>query len=144
MRRTALERRRRPSRAARVAAIEDLPRRLFREAARDQRTYRLPSCRQHRAPHAHHVVYEQHARREGANPHDGRNALRICSHCHRVHHDRIERIPTSALPDAAIAYARDTFGPAAIDYFRRYYRGADEDPRLVARAASDDDGGRSA
>jgi hypothetical protein len=111
--------------------VDDLPRRLFREATQRQRIFRQPGCRTNAKPQSHHVVYEQHAKRAGANPHDGRNGLRICPCCHYAHHQGSRRIPTLALPLDALEYAFDALGEAAIDYFRRYYDGADSDARLV-------------
>lgn len=112
--------------------VEDLPRRLFREAASRQRTFHQPGCRARGRWQAHHIVYEQHAKRVG-NPHDERNALKIGGCCHYAHHQAVLRIPTEALPDAAIDYAFELFGAAAFDYFGRHYAGSRDDARIVGR-----------
>lgn len=74
----------------------------------------------------HHVVYQQHAKREGANPHDARNALTLCPGCHAGHHNRKNPINVSTLHDANFEYAAEVFGLGAYDYLRRYYTGEDE------------------
>lgn len=75
----------------------------------------------------HHVVYEQHVRREGGDPWDLRNALdvgRYCD-CHDAHHRSgpgRRPIPLAKVPEEAIAFAVDLLGEdRAVDYFRRYY-----------------------
>lgn len=107
--------------------LEQLPRQLFREAARQQRKWRSPRCEVPRARgHAHHVLYEQHARDAGANPHDPRNAMLVCPcrHCHYGHHHRSEGcvIPASAIPPAAREFMVEVLGRAgAFAYVERYY-----------------------
>jgi hypothetical protein len=39
-------------------------------------------------------------------------------------------LPVSCLPDAALDFAFDLFGPYAVDHLRRYYWD-DDDPRLA-------------
>jgi hypothetical protein len=73
----------------------------------------------------HHVVLEQHVRREGGNPWDLRNALALgyyaCS-CHRDHHHAVRRIPIARVPAPAVTFASELLGePRATDYLRRYY-----------------------
>lgn len=122
MKRTALKRkkglraRRRPARWQ----LEDLPRQMFREAARDQRKF--CQCKTPRRAHAHHVLYEQHAKDEGANPHDPRNAMLVCGHCHFQHHQGAGRIPESALPASALDFLVEVLGvDRTRAYLGRYY-----------------------
>lgn len=72
----------------------------------------------------HHVVTEQHVRREGGDPWALANSLGLgyrCG-CHRLHHAAIERIPASKLTPASIEFAIELLGAAAADaYFDRYY-----------------------
>lgn len=133
MKRTALKRkkglkpkaRQRPKPVARWK-LEELPRQLFREAAHKQRKWRSPRCIGRGRGHAHHVLYEQHARNAGANPHDPRNAMLVCpcQNCHYGHHHRTEGcvIPASAIPPAALEYMREVLGTdGATAYLERYY-----------------------
>lgn len=75
----------------------------------------------------HHVVYEQHVRREGGDPWDTRNALwvglDVTCDCHERQHNASMRIPLEVLPEAALAFGVDLFGEArAAEYIARYYR----------------------
>lgn len=104
--------------------LEELPRQLFREAARKQRKWRAPECAHHARGHAHHVLYEQHAKLEGANAHDARNAMHICSGCHYAHHHRTDGhiIPATDIPPAALEYLIEVLGEDRADaYLARYY-----------------------
>lgn len=77
----------------------------------------------------HHVVYEQHVRREHGDPWDLRNSLDVgvpllCD-CHAKHHrsgpGRVP-IPWDFIPFAAIAFAEELLGRERADaYFERYY-----------------------
>lgn len=79
--------------------------------------------------HEHHVVYEQHVRREGGDVYDPRNALTLCISCHTSHHRRGSRtVPLRVLRDANYEFAFELLGAAAFDYLRRRYTGGD--PRL--------------
>lgn len=76
----------------------------------------------------HHVVTESHLRAEGRDPWDLRNALAIgdgrkCS-CHRDHHSACARIPVSKVPDQAIRFVVEVYGPGAGAYLSRYYAAA--------------------
>jgi 5-methylcytosine-specific restriction endonuclease McrA len=75
--------------------------------------------------HLHHVVYEQHAIREGGERFDVRNAMTLCNSCHRRHHLRTEPVHVVLVPDAAIAFAAEIMGGGAYNYFQRYYDGTD-------------------
>lgn len=100
--------------------VEELRRRLFRASARLQRKF--CQCRTSSRAHAHHVLYEQHAKVEGANPHDVRNAMLVCGHCHFQHHKGVARIPAAAIPELGIEFLREVLGPdRAVDYLTRYY-----------------------
>lgn len=88
-----------------------------------------PLCEDpHRPSHEHHVVYEQHVKREGGDRWDPRNALRLCVSCHSSHHRRGRVVPLVALRDENYEFAAELLGSAAYDYLRRRYAG--EDPRL--------------
>lgn len=88
-----------------------------------------PSCEDpHRPSHEHHVVYEQHVKREGGDRWDPRNALRLCVSCHSSHHRRGRVLPLRALRDVNFEFAFELLGPAAYDYLTRRYAG--DDPRL--------------
>jgi hypothetical protein len=72
----------------------------------------------------HHIVYEQHVRREGGDPWDLANALDVGARClcHAKHHSGAERISLQLIPEVAMAFAVDLMGEdRAVDYFRRYY-----------------------
>lgn len=71
----------------------------------------------------HHVVMAQHCQAEGADPWDLRNSMGLGMHCrcHRAHHAAAERIRVACLPDAAIDFCVDVFGPGAGAYLSRYY-----------------------
>jgi hypothetical protein len=73
----------------------------------------------------HHVVYEQHVRDAGGSLWDVRNALTLGAYCHAQHHARAKPIPLAYLPDAALEFAFDLLGPAAVDYLGRHYSGDD-------------------
>ncbi len=93
---------------------------------------RVPGCpSQGRDPH--HVVKEQHVKREHGDHWDPRDALSVC----RVHHDKhhgAERwqIPTLCLRDANIEFAAELLGrDRAVDYLRRHYDDTRADPRIL-------------
>jgi hypothetical protein len=77
----------------------------------------------------HHVVYVQHLPKD-TETYDVRNGVTVCVRCHNSHHRRGSKvIPLVVLPDAAIAFAREIFGPGkASAYLRKRYAG--DDPRL--------------
>ena len=70
----------------------------------------------------HHVIYEQHVRREHGDPWDPANGMYVCDICHRHHHDAFARIPAGKIPAEANAFAVGLLGfDAAALYFARYY-----------------------
>lgn len=74
--------------------------------------------------HLHHVVYEQHVRREHGDVFDPRNGLTLCMTCHMRHHHAVDqRIHVDNLRDENIEFARELLGDAAELYFIRYYDG---------------------
>jgi hypothetical protein len=81
----------------------------------------------------HHVVYEQHVRKEGGRLFDLRNGLPLCYDCHVAHHRGGEnRLNTRLLFDGHIEFAVELLGPdRAYNYFHRYYH-CDEDARVEA------------
>lgn len=92
---------------------------------------RVPGCpSQGRDPH--HVVLEQHVRREHGDPWDPRNALTIC----RIHHDRHHgaerwKIPTLCLRDENISFAAELLGTErAAHYLQQRYDDTRHDPRI--------------
>lgn len=73
----------------------------------------------------HHVVLEQHLRAQGLPAYDLRNALLIgdgrrCD-CHRDHTAACARISIKRVPDEAIAFCSELYGPGAGAYLSRYY-----------------------
>lgn len=74
----------------------------------------------------HHVVYEQHVRREGGDPWDLANAMllgRFCR-CHGDHHAPNGRTPLAlkTVPWEAVAFASRLLGhDRAADYFTKHY-----------------------
>jgi hypothetical protein len=72
----------------------------------------------------HHVITEQTVRREHGDPWNLCNSMelgRYCA-CHRRHTSAAGRLPLTAVPDAALAFAVDLLGEArAADYLARYY-----------------------
>lgn len=102
-----------------------------------------------RAPHRHHVVYEQELqRRWDSSPEvrerwpayrrlreDCRNLVDMCHHHHFAHHDGSRsKIELSMLPDEALEFAFELLGAYAYDYLRRRYAG--DDPRLESHLAA--------
>lgn len=87
-------------------------------------------CNATGAWHPHHVVHEQHLRNLGCPTHDRRNALRVCLACHASHHLKSPAIAVGKLPDIALEHGFEMLGPAAVDYFRRYYDDSATDERL--------------
>lgn len=76
----------------------------------------------------HHVTLEQTVVRYGGDIWDPRNCLRIATHVHRLHHDRVRVIPAQCLLEQNIAYAFELMGRAAYPYLTRTYAGTD--PRI--------------
>jgi hypothetical protein len=74
---------------------------------------------------SHHICYRQHVLRASGDIWDARNSLTLCDHCHAQHHARSKPIPLAYLPDAALEFAFDLLGPAAVDYLGRHYSGDD-------------------
>lgn len=73
----------------------------------------------------HHVVYEQHVRREGGDPWDQANAMLVGTRCrcHENHHGAVERIALARIPQTAIDFAIGLLGAdRAALYIARYYR----------------------
>lgn len=74
---------------------------------------------------AHHVVTQQHVRREDGDVWDPRNAMCLCSGpsgCHEAHHNRTRPIPGPCVPSAAGKFAIELLGKdRAVAYFERYY-----------------------
>jgi hypothetical protein len=103
--------------------IERAHRVSFRAHARRQRACQNPYCEHKTAPwQAHHIIYEQHVKKEGWPKYDDRNALRLCNACHARHHDGTTfRIPLAVIPTCAIEYAREVLGDYANDYLMRHY-----------------------
>lgn len=97
-----------------------------------------------RGVHRHHVVYEQHLRREWDGnadvrklwpryamlKNDPRNLMDLCVGCHlgRFGHHRLS---VKELSEDALDFAFELLGPKAYDYLRRRYAG--DDPRLETR-----------
>lgn len=74
------------------------------------------------AEQIHHVVYQQHVRRNGGSVRDSRNFMLLCHDCHRRHHNRVAPIPRSSLPAAAVEFAVELLGEDyADDYLARRY-----------------------
>lgn len=83
---------------------------------------------------AHHVVFRQTCRREGAPEWSPDDAIRVCAgapdRCHEREHSGQERLKCSDLRDENIAFAVRWLGPgAAFNYLVRYYED-DGDPRV--------------
>lgn len=72
----------------------------------------------------HHVVLEQHLRALGRPAWDLRNSMLLGMHCpcHGKHTNAAQRLSLDAVPDEAIRFATDVYGPAAGDYLTRHYR----------------------
>lgn len=87
-------------------------------------------CKKRQLCVRHHVVYEQHVRREGGNPWDMANAMLLgawCT-CHADHHSGKARIATSLIPETALDFAIGLLGTdRAALYIARYYR--TDDPK---------------
>jgi cytochrome c553 len=113
-----------------------IPSRLFREAALAQG--RCQNCGLRRGKlDAHHVLYEQHLRREGLPRFERANALLLCALCHQRHHARSAVLPTSVLRDENLAYLTQSLGaPRALEYLRRYYDAEVRDVRVLELAKS--------
>ncbi len=118
----------------RTGGLKRSPKRKGRrpETFRDpQIRCRVPGCpRQHRDPH--HVVLEQHVRREGGDIWDPLNALSVCRDHHDRHHGAESwKIPTSCLRTENIIFAVELLGtPRALDYLRWKYDDSTQDPRI--------------
>lgn len=135
------KRRKRPQRPVRIGNAVEIAmanKVLFKDAARDQRCCQMCGSTT-RDWQAHHVVYEQHVVKAGEPQYSTPNALRLCRDCHGKHHKRQVVVPVSKLLDHNIEYAFIALGPAAYDYFARYYGGVDarvEDALARAEAAA--------
>jgi hypothetical protein len=79
-----------------------------------------------RAAQRHHVVYEQHVVAVDVDQrYNIADRIGLCVEHHRAHHDRIDPVPLALLPDVAIAFAAELFGPGAHGYLTRRYSGQD-------------------
>ena len=96
-----------------------------------QKVCQAPGCKK-RAQVNHHVIYEQHVIKAHGDPDDPHDALGLCNDCHTSHHRRGRVLPVSVLRPENIAFGFDLLGPAAYDYFRRYYR--DDAPHVLEEA----------
>lgn len=93
----------------------------FSRAAGRQPGCAISGCRE-RDFDSHHVLYEQHLRREGLPRWDPRNCLRLCRRHHELHHKAAQRIPRSALRAENVAYILESLGPGRGEgYLARYY-----------------------
>lgn len=106
-----------------------------------------PDCLK-RAPHSHHVVYEQELqRRWDSDPKvretyprysllkgDVRNLVDMCQPHHFDHHGGSFKIEVVQLSDDALTFSFEILGPYAYDYIKRRYRG--DDPRLELHLAA--------
>lgn len=82
-----------------------------------------------RGAHRHHVILEQRLPRRLKA--DARGLVWLCFDCHQRHHaGGPGRLHVRCLPDSVFALAGEALGPAAFDYFKRRYNGAD--PRVDA------------
>lgn len=79
----------------------------------------------------HHVVYQQHVKKEKGDLWDGYNALTLCVSCHTKHHRQVHPLPQSQLRDENIEFAFELMGSKAFHYFERYYRSEETDPRII-------------
>lgn len=104
--------------------------RAGRERFKDtQLRCRVPMCGKSPVDQ-HHVVYRQHIAREGGDEWHPDDALALCHGHHSSHHRGGQgKLDTRWLRDENLAFAVALLGPAAFDYFHRYYRVGD-DPRL--------------
>jgi hypothetical protein len=90
------------------------------------------SCRDRANLVLHHVVYEQHVRREHGDIRDPANSLTLCVKCHVDHHSSAGvRLRISMLRGENLRFAFNLLGPAALDYFRRYYDVDDQESLTV-------------
>ena len=70
----------------------------------------------------HHVVYEQHVRREGGDPWTLANSMLLHPDCHARHHSGFRRVPVEYVPVEALRFALGLLGEArSAAYFQRYY-----------------------
>lgn len=73
----------------------------------------------------HHVLYQQHVRREGGDVWALSNAMdlgRDCN-CHAAHHSGFKRIPVDVIPSAAMDFMVRLLGDDRAQLFvERYYR----------------------
>lgn len=83
----------------------------------------VPGCPSEGKLVLHHVVYEQHVRREHGDVWDPGNALTLCPSCHSSHHRRGRVLPISVLRIENVKFAAELLGgDRAQDYLCRYYR----------------------
>lgn len=84
---------------------------------------RCALCPSRQGLHIHHVVYEQHVRREGGDIYDPRNGMTLCFKHHFEHHNAYNRrIDRARLPAAAIEFAVELMGADRAElYLSRYY-----------------------
>lgn len=105
---------------------------------RCRRCGKVPNRRKGERLFMHHVVYEQHVRREDhALIDDPRNALALCKRCHDLHHTSGPgqiKLSVLHLRFENLAFARMLLGSAWTNYFARYYVDSDVDPRIPKAA----------
>lgn len=79
----------------------------------------------HQPLERHHVMHEQHVRREAGWAYDMRNSIEIGRYCacHRQHTSATRRLPASKIPQPALAFMVELLGEdRTADYIVRYYR----------------------
>lgn len=70
----------------------------------------------------HHVVYEQHVRKEGGDVWAMANSMLLHPDCHAQHHAAVKRIPVAKIPREAMDFAIGLMGrDRAALYLTRYY-----------------------
>lgn len=83
-----------------------------------------------KAIHRHHCVYAQHLRARAGRDRalfrkwfkDERGLVPVCHRCHASHHNAVDRIPLTVLPDSVFEFAAEVLGgPAAWEYLTRRY-----------------------
>jgi hypothetical protein len=82
--------------------------------------------------HPHHVLYQQHLRREKLPRYHVANALRLCVGCHADHHSAAAKLKVQRLETRNIDFVLHALGlERGAAYLRRYYDDAGEDSRLA-------------
>lgn len=120
MARSSLRRKPRP----RATSAETQAKKLFVEAARDQRC--CAKCGNASGFQAHHVVERRYLKANRLPQFVSVNALRLCPDCHDAHTGRREPLELKHLTDENIDYAFMLLGEYADFYLRSLYDGEDD------------------